>query len=57
MGDTDKAGVVFDADEVVTKTVNSNGQVYLGRDLDGEDVRIAFKVVDDDGDDTEASDE
>jgi len=48
MGDTDKAGVVFDADEVVTKTVNSNGQVYLGRDLDGEDVRIAFKVIDED---------
>jgi len=45
---SDKAGVVFDADEVVTKTVNSNGQVYLGRDLDGEDVRIAFKVIDED---------
>jgi len=47
MSDTDKAGVVFDADEVVTKTVNSNGQVYLGRNLGDEELRIAFKVVDD----------
>ncbi len=44
----EKAGTVFDAEEVVKKDVNSNGQVYLGRDLDGETVRIAYEIVDED---------
>jgi len=31
--------------EIVEKTVNSNGQVYLGRDLDGETVKIAYEIM------------
>lgn len=43
---SEKAGTVFDAEEVVEKDVNANGQVYLGRDLGGETVRVAYEVVD-----------
>jgi hypothetical protein len=35
-----------DPDEIVEKTVNSNGQVYLGRDLEGKTVTIAYEVED-----------
>lgn len=35
-----------DADRVKERTVN-NGQVYLGRDLDGKTVKVAVEVVDD----------
>lgn len=42
----DKAGTLFDADEVLIKDVNANGQVYLGRELDGKTVRIAYEIVD-----------
>lgn len=45
---SEKAGTVFDAEEVVKKEVNSNGQVYLGRNLDGKTVRIAYEIVEDD---------
>jgi hypothetical protein len=37
----------IDAEEVLVKTVNSNGQVYLGRDYGGKTVRVAFEVVED----------
>jgi len=50
MSESDKAGTVFDAEEVVKKTVNSNGQVYLGRNLGGKEVRVAYEVVGDDTD-------
>lgn len=43
---SEEAGTVFDAEEVVEKDVNANGQVYLGRDLGGETVRVAYEVVD-----------
>jgi len=45
MSESDKAGTVFDAEEVVKKTVNGNGQVYLGRDLGGKRVRVAYEVI------------
>jgi len=43
---SEKAGTVFDAEEVVKKDVNANGQVYIGRNLGGETVRVAYEVVD-----------
>lgn len=46
MSDEQLAGTVFDADEVVEQDVNGNGQVYLGRDLAGKTVRIAYATVD-----------
>ena len=36
-------------DEIVKKTVNSNGQIYLGRDLAGKDILVAYEVVDEEG--------
>jgi hypothetical protein len=36
----------IEPDEIVTKTVNANGQVYLGRDLDGKTVTIAYEICD-----------
>lgn len=39
-------GTTVDADEVVQKEVNSNGQVYLGRNLGGKTVRVAYEVID-----------
>jgi len=43
---TDEIQKSFEPDEIVEKTVNANGQIYLGRDLDGETVLVAYKVVD-----------
>lgn len=45
---SDKVTATIDPDEIVKKTVNANGQVYLGRDLDGKTVRIAYEVIDED---------
>jgi len=42
---SEEAGTVFDAEEVVEKDVNANGQIYLGRDLGGETIRVAYEVV------------
>jgi len=50
MTESEKEGTVFDAEEVVKKTVNSNGQVYLCRNLGGKEVRVAYEVVCDDTD-------
>jgi len=36
----------IDPEEIVTKTVNANGQIYLGRDLGGREVVVAYEVVD-----------
>jgi len=44
---TDTVAKEIDPDEIVTKEVNANGQVYLGRALDGETVTIAYEVVGD----------
>jgi len=38
----------IDAEELVKKTVNANGQIYLGRDLEGQTLRVAYEVVDED---------
>lgn len=37
---------IKDADMVKTATVNSGGTIYLGRDLSGEDVRVAVERID-----------
>ena len=33
--------------EIVTKTVNDGGQIYLGRDLGGKEVVVAYEVIED----------
>lgn len=38
----------IDAEEIVKKTVNSNGQIYLGRDLEGQTLRVAYEIVNED---------
>jgi hypothetical protein len=45
---TDTVSKTIEPDEIVTKTVNNNGQVYLGRDLAGVTVTIAYEVEDED---------
>jgi hypothetical protein len=37
----------LDAEEIIQKQVNSNGQIYLGRDLAGKTVKVAYEIVDD----------
>ena len=36
----------IEPDEIVEKRVNDNGQVYLGRDLGGKKIVVAYEVVD-----------
>lgn len=48
-----KAGTIFDAEEVLKKTVNSTGQIYVGRDLEGETIRIAYEIVEESEDENE----
>lgn len=36
----------IEPNEIVTKTVNDNGQVYLGRALGGKKVVVAYEVID-----------
>lgn len=43
---TDTVTKKIDPDEIVTKTVNANGQIYLGRDLGGKEVVVAYEVAD-----------
>ena len=44
---TEKVTKTIDPDEIVRKAVNDNGQLYLGRDLGGKTVVVAYAVVDD----------
>lgn len=44
---SDKVSKEVDPDEIVQKTVNDNGQIYLGRDLGGKTVVVAYEAVDD----------
>lgn len=37
----------LDAEEIVQKTVNSNGQIYLGRDLAGKSIKVAYEIMSD----------
>ena len=46
---TDTVSKEIEPDEIVTKTVNNNGQVYLGRDLGGKTVVVAYEVVEEPG--------
>lgn len=42
----DEVTATVEPDEIVEKTVNSNGQVYIGRDHGGKTVRIAYEIID-----------
>lgn len=44
----DEVTTTIDAEEIVKKTVNSNGQIYLGRDLEGKTLRVAYEILDED---------
>ena len=44
---TEPVTKTIEPDEIVTKQVNDNGQLYLGRDLGGKTVVVAYAVVDD----------
>jgi hypothetical protein len=48
MTDTDTPRAELDVDRFETTTVNANGQVYLGRDLEGVKVHVAVEIVTDD---------
>ena len=45
---TDTPRAELDVDRFETTTVNANGQVYLGRDLQGVKVHVAVEIVTDD---------
>ena len=44
---TEPVTKTIEPDEIVEKQVNDNGQLYLGRDLGGKTVVVAYEVVDD----------
>jgi len=44
---TDTPRAELDVDRFETTTVNANGQVYLGRDLEGVKVHVAIEIVED----------
>jgi len=44
---TDTPRAQLDVDRFETAVVNSNGQVYLGRDLEGVKVHVAIEIVED----------
>jgi len=46
MTDTDTPRAQLDVDRFETATVNANGQIYLGRDLEGVKVHVAIEIVD-----------
>jgi len=46
MTDNDTPHAELDVDRFETTTVNANGQVYLGRDLEGVKVHVAVEIVD-----------
>jgi len=46
MTDTDTPRAELDVDRFETAVVNSNGQIYLGRDLEGVKVHVAVEIVD-----------
>lgn len=42
----DEVTTTVDPEEILKIEVNSNGQIYLGRHLEGETVKVAYEVVD-----------
>jgi len=44
---TDTQRAQLDVDRFETAVVNSNGQIYLGRDLEGVKVHVAIEIVED----------
>jgi len=47
MTDTDTPRAQLDVDRFETAVVNANGQIYLGRDLEGVKVHVAIEIVED----------
>jgi hypothetical protein len=47
MTDTDTPHAELDVDRFETAVVNANGQIYLGRDLEGVKVHLAVEIVED----------
>jgi len=47
---------IENADELKTRKVGENGQVYLGKDYGGERVVAAFRVIEDEENETDSSD-
>jgi hypothetical protein len=46
---------IENADELKTRKVGENGQVYLGKDYSGERVVAAFRVIEEENDETDVS--
>jgi len=44
---TDTPRAQLDVDRFETAVVNANGQIYLGRDLEGVKVHVAVEIVED----------
>jgi len=44
---TRKPDAQLDVDRFETAVVNTNGQIYLGRDLGGAKVHVAVEIVED----------
>jgi len=57
MTDTDTPRAQLDVDRFETAVVNANGQVYLGRDLEGVKVHVAVEIVEDDEQEQEDPDQ
>lgn len=47
---------IENADELKTRKVGENGQVYLGKDYSGERVVAAFRVIEAEENETDGSD-
>jgi len=41
---TDEITKSIDPDEIVTQEIPESGQIYLGRDLEGKTVTIAYEI-------------
>lgn len=46
---------IENADELKTRKVGENGQVYLGKDYSGERVVAAFRVIEEEKDESDVS--
>ena len=55
-GEVISSVTIENADELKTRKVGENGQVYLGKDYSGERVIAAFRVIEEDETETSGSD-
>lgn len=44
---SDEVVSTIDPEEIVNKEVTQSGQIYLGRNLAGKKVKVAYEIVDD----------